>query len=247
MFRREVRAVFLLLGVVAILGASNLVEAQKCFPDCREGYVCARGECVTACNPPCPEGERCTSDSRCVAATPPLPQAAAATAALPAGSYIAPKDKALVVFVRPAKLGKAVYFYVLDESKKLVTLFKGNEHAAITTLPGKHTFYVVSENAGAVQAELGAGRTYIILTQPKMGLGKARVIVEPILRSSSNFKESAAWVRDTKAGAPDFDKGNKWVRKHQDAINKRIGDAKASTMGVADGRTQEEAGALWGR
>ncbi|MBW1831272.1 MAG: hypothetical protein JRJ10_06170, partial [Deltaproteobacteria bacterium] len=100
------------------------------------------------------------------------------------------------------------------------------------------------ENAGAVQAELGAGRTYIIYTQPKMGWGKARVIVEPVLRSSPNFKESAAWVRDTKAGTPDFDKGNKWVRKHQDAINKRIGEAKKSSMGVEDGRTQEEAGAL---
>lgn len=162
-------------------------------------------------------------------------------------SFVAPKDKALVVFVRPGKLGKAVYFYVLDESKKLVTLFKGKEHVAITAPPGKHTFYVVSENAGAVQTELGAGRTYIIHTQPKMGWGKARVIVEPVLRNSPNFKESAAWVRDTKAGTPDFDKGNKWVRKHQDAINKRIGEAKKSSMGVEDGRTQEEAGALWGR
>jgi hypothetical protein len=159
-------------------------------------------------------------------------------------SFVAPKDKALVVFVRPAKFGKAVYFYVLDKDKKLVTLFKGNEHVAITASPGKHTFYVVSENAKAVQAELGAGRTYIIHTKPKMGLGKARVLVEPVLRSSPNFKESAAWVRDTKAGAPDFDKGNKWVRKHQDAINERTGEAETSTMGVEDGRTQEEAGAL---
>ena len=159
-------------------------------------------------------------------------------------SFVAPTDKALVVFVRPAKFGKAVYFYVLDQNKKLVTLFKGNEHVAITAPPGKHTFYVVSENAGAVKAELGAGRTYIIHTQPKMGLGKARVIVEPVLRSSPNFPESATWVRETKAGEPDFDKGNKWVRKHQSAIDKRIGEAENSSIGVEDGRTQEEAGAL---
>ena len=125
-----------------------------------------------------------------------------------------------------------------------MTLFKGNEHVAITAPAGKHTFYVVSENAGAVQAELGAGRTYIIHTQPKMGLGKARVTVEPVLRNSPSFAESASWVRKTKAGDPDFDKGNKWVRKHQDAINKRTSDAETSNMGVEDGRTQEEAGAL---
>ena len=159
-------------------------------------------------------------------------------------SFVAPKDKALVVFVRPGKRGKAVYFYVLDKDKKLVTLFKGNQHVAITAPPGKHTFYVVSENAKVVQAELGAGRTYIIHTKPKMGLGKARVLVEPVLRSSPNFAESAQWVRETKPGEPDFDKGNKWVRKHQSAIDKRVGEAETVTMGVEDGRTQEEAGKL---
>lgn len=171
-------------------------------------------------------------------------------------SFVAPADKALVVFARPGKLGKAVYFYVIDGNKKLVTLFKGNQHAAITAPPGKHTFYVVSENAGLVRAELGAGRTYVIHTQPKMGWGKARVIVEPVLRASSMFAESATWLRETKPASPDFDKGHKWVRKHQDALDKRIGAAEtewsskdaqqraALTMGVEDGRTQAEAGAL---
>lgn len=171
-------------------------------------------------------------------------------------SFVAPADKALVVFARPGKLGKAVYFYVIDGNKKLVTLFKGNEHAAITAPPGKHTFYVVSENAGLVRAELGAGRTYIIHTQPKMGFGKARVIVTPVMRNSSMFAESAKWLRDTKPTSPDFDKGNKWVRKHQDALNKRISAAEAEwsskdeqqraalTMGVEDGRTQDEVGSL---
>jgi hypothetical protein len=171
-------------------------------------------------------------------------------------SFVAPKDKALVVFVRPGKLGKAVNFYVFDENKKLLTLFKGNERASFAVAPGKHTFYVVSENAKLVRAELGAGRTYVIHTQPKMGLGKARVIVQPVQRNSPSFAESAKWLRDTKAGEPDFNKGNKWVRKHQDAINKRIKGAEAEwssgdeesqaafSMGVEDGRTQDEAGAL---
>jgi hypothetical protein len=170
-------------------------------------------------------------------------------------SFVAPKDKALVVFVRTPKFGKAVYFYVLDENKKLVTLFKGNEQVAITAPAGKHTFYVVSENAGLVRGDFAAGRTYIIATRPKMGMGKARVIVEPVLRSSPSFAESAKWVRETKPGSPDFDKGNKWVRKHQSAVDKRVAAAEeewssgevnraALTMGVEDGRTQDEAGGL---
>ena len=171
------------------------------------------------------------------------------TAAEPANaggpaSFIAPTDKAMVVFVRPEKFGKAVWFYVLDKDKNLVTMLKGNEHVAITASPGEHTFHVVSEDAKTVQAELGAGRTYIVHTKPKMGMGKARVIVEAALRGTPSFAESAAWVRDAKPGEPDFDKGKKWVSKHQDAIDKRIGEAATITMGVEDGRTQKEAGPL---
>ena len=172
------------------------------------------------------------------------PTASEPAEATGAASFVAPKDKAMVVFVRPEKFGKAVWFYVLDENKNLVTMLKGNEHVAITTSPGKQAFHVVSENAVTVQAEIGAGRTYIIHTKPKMGMGKARVIVEPALRGSPSFAASAQWVRDAKPGEPDFGKGKKWVSKHQDAINTRIGEAETLTMGVEDGRTQEEAGVL---
>ncbi|TFH32068.1 MAG: hypothetical protein E4H00_02190 [Myxococcales bacterium] len=159
-------------------------------------------------------------------------------------SFVAPKDKAMVVFVRPEKFGKAVWFYILDKNKNLVTMLKGNEHVAITTSPGTHVFHVVSENATTVQAELGAGRTYIVHTKPKMGMGKARVIVEAALRGTPSFAASAEWVRDAKPGEPDFGKGKKWVSKHQSAIDSRIDEAETLTMGVEDGRTQEEAAAL---
>jgi hypothetical protein len=173
-----------------------------------------------------------------------LPSTPAPLEAAGPASFVAPADKAMVVFVRPEKFGKAVWFYVLDKDKNLVTMLKGNEHVAITASPGKHTFHVVSEDAKTVQADLGAGRTYIVHTKPKMGMGKARVLVEAALRGTPSFAESAAWVRDAKPGEPDFGKGKKWVNKHQDAINKRIGEAETITMGVEDGRTQEEAGSL---
>ena len=183
------------------------------------------------------------------------PTASEPAASAGPASFVAPEGRALLVFVRASKLGKAINFYVVDEDKRFLTMFKGNQHVAITVAPGKHTFYVVSENAGLVRAELAAGRTYIISTRAKMGFGKARVIVEPVLRDSPSFAESAKWVRDTKPGSPDFDKGAKWVRKHQDAITRRIGKAEeewssgeanraALTMGVEDGRTRDEAGAL---
>jgi hypothetical protein len=57
-------------------------EAQSCMPECRSGFVCQQGQCVSACNPPCPGGQRCTAERECVAdpgAQPPpyFPQPAA--------------------------------------------------------------------------------------------------------------------------------------------------------------------------
>jgi hypothetical protein len=245
-----------LLALGAVLGTSAVAQAQKCFPDCRDGYVCVRGECVSACNPPCPEGERCTSDGDCVADAAPSPQPASAVATSVVGSYVAPPNKALIVFVRPAKLGKAVKFYVVDEDKRFLTMLKGNQHVMIAVEPGKHTFYVISENAGLVRADLAAGRTYVIETRPKMGMGKARVAVQPVLRNTPRFAESAKWLRDTKPYDPDLEDGANWVRKHQPVVQKRIGKAEEDwsrgdesyratlSMSAEDGRTQEEAGRL---
>src|SRR5262245_26602569 len=48
---------------------------QSCVPQCRSGYLCQAGVCVSACNPPCPAGTMCTgAGGECVAsAQPPVP------------------------------------------------------------------------------------------------------------------------------------------------------------------------------
>jgi hypothetical protein len=174
-------------------------------------------------------------------------------------SFVAPEDKALVVFARPRALGKAVNFYIFNEDKELVTLFKGKEYASIAVEPGKHTIYVVSENAELVRADLAAGRTYLVLTDPKMGGGKARVRVEVAKRNSPSFAESTEWLSKCKPGEPDFKKGNKWTSKHQDALRRRMTAAEedwakmdekereAITLRPEDGRTAEEAKQLESR
>jgi hypothetical protein len=40
-----------------------------CLPDCRSGYVCREGECVSACNPMCGENETCNAKRECVPKT----------------------------------------------------------------------------------------------------------------------------------------------------------------------------------
>jgi hypothetical protein len=38
-----------------------------CVPDCRAGFTCVEGRCVSACNPSCPAGQECVEGARCVA------------------------------------------------------------------------------------------------------------------------------------------------------------------------------------
>jgi len=38
-----------------------------CVPDCRAGFMCRAGACVSACNPPCPTTHECVEGGRCVA------------------------------------------------------------------------------------------------------------------------------------------------------------------------------------
>lgn len=55
------------LGIA--LSAANQGWAEdntECFPPCRTGYLCYKGECVSRCNPPCPAGQKCTDEGECV-------------------------------------------------------------------------------------------------------------------------------------------------------------------------------------
>jgi len=57
------------LACLTLATASHAQEGdeQKCVPQCRAGYVCAEGKCVSACNPPCASDESCTAAGACVA------------------------------------------------------------------------------------------------------------------------------------------------------------------------------------
>jgi hypothetical protein len=57
----------------AVSAAAPLDDAV-CAPPCRKGYLCVRGNCVSACNPPCAPDETCTPQAECVAKAKPLNQ-----------------------------------------------------------------------------------------------------------------------------------------------------------------------------
>jgi hypothetical protein len=45
--------------------AAASAEAEACVPDCRSGFACIEGQCLSKCNPLCGEGERCTDAGEC--------------------------------------------------------------------------------------------------------------------------------------------------------------------------------------
>lgn len=52
-----------LASFVLATGCSS--APAPCVPDCRAGFVCVAGACVSACNPPCGAGLVCTASATC--------------------------------------------------------------------------------------------------------------------------------------------------------------------------------------
>jgi hypothetical protein len=41
-------------------------QPTTCFPACRTGFLCSKGQCISRCNPVCAVTERCTAQGECV-------------------------------------------------------------------------------------------------------------------------------------------------------------------------------------
>lgn len=64
------------VGTTTPMPATTAGTAE-CIPQCRAGYLCRQGQCVSACNPPCAANETC-NNGQCFAAAPPGPAPAVA-------------------------------------------------------------------------------------------------------------------------------------------------------------------------
>jgi hypothetical protein len=83
-------------------------------------------------------------------------------------------DHAVVYFVRPGFLGKAVKIWAFVDDKA-VGANKGKQYTFANVEPGKHVFWSKAENVAAVEMNVEGGKAYYIQQKPKMGGMKARV------------------------------------------------------------------------
>ena len=73
------------------------VTDLSCMPQCRAGFTCVSGECVSACNPACPAGHVCASDGACIPeAVLNAPAPAMCSPACPAGMVCSPAGSCVV-------------------------------------------------------------------------------------------------------------------------------------------------------
>lgn len=115
------------------------------------------------------------------------------------------EGKALVYVMRSNDLGGAMNFRVYDKDLFLGAL-PSRAYFTYECEPGEHLFWAASENRDYVEANLEAGKTYVIDLRAKMGIFIAAVGVEPY---SPNNKRHVKRV-------------NKVLKKH---INANIVDA----------------------
>jgi hypothetical protein len=63
------QSVSTMLVSVTPQSSTPVTPVAACLPECRSGYVCREGECVSGCNPGCGENETCNAKRECVPKT----------------------------------------------------------------------------------------------------------------------------------------------------------------------------------
>jgi hypothetical protein len=132
--------------------------------------------------------------------------------------------KALVVFMRPSGMGYAVQssvFEVKGEQPVLAGIVAAKAKAGYQVEPGKHLFMAIGETAEFMDADVLADKTYYARVSPRMGMWKARFILEPLkadVLNSGEFKsdfEECIWVEKSA-------ESERWSRENMGSVqNKR--------------------------
>lgn len=104
------------------------------------------------------------------------------------------EGKSIVYFTRISSLGFLINFKYFD-GEKYLGKFNHGKFLAYECDPGKHLFWSKSENIDYLEAELEAGKIYIIDSEPQMGAFKAGVKLIPFDNDQNNYKNIKKYER----------------------------------------------------
>lgn len=98
------------------------------------------------------------------------------------------ENTATVYFTRASSLGALVNFTYFD-GETPIGRFNGPKYLKYKCKPGEHLFWARSENKSFVEANLEAGKIYIIDVKPQMGAIKAGVKLIPVDKRRYKIKK----------------------------------------------------------
>ncbi|WP_051698000.1 hypothetical protein [Prevotella sp. 10(H)] len=144
------------------------------------------------------------------------------------------EGKSIVYFIRTSSVGSLISFSIYD-GEELIGKLKPGQFVAYECDPGSHVFIGKSENADYVEANLEAGRIYVVDAQAKMGALKARIKLAPLDKNSKKYEkekekfmkllaknkgEKVSMESDTPVNNEDSDSMGKAMKKFQEKKEK---------------------------
>jgi hypothetical protein len=104
------------------------------------------------------------------------------------------EGKSLVYFVRTSGMGFAINFKYFD-GEKYLGKFNYGKYMAYEFEPGKHVFWAAAENKSVLEAELEAGKVYIINAEVRMGILYAEVELLPFDNNPNSYKNTKKYEK----------------------------------------------------
>jgi hypothetical protein len=114
--------------------------------------------------------------------------------------YLAPKDKALVVFVRDRFRSRKISMIIINEKRQCIAFIAGDKDASelIPMEPGKHTLYALIGVIQRVDLEVEVGRTYFVRANYRSRYAAPTINLTPARRGTDTFKEVSTWIDGAK-------------------------------------------------
>ena len=124
-----------------------------------------------------------------------------------------PPDKALVYVQRPSRgpvINRPFNSFQVWDRDQFIGLSQPKSYFAYLCAPGRHLFIGIAENKVAVEADLAPGKSYYILTGPRIGGWRARLAMDAVTQGSENWDQVDTLKKELEFIVPVADQVQAW-------------------------------------